>query len=339
MSVDPKRTGRRAFAATAGAFATIGVVRARARPAQFVYKYGHDLTVEDPFHVRAVQMAGDIKRETGGRLEIQIFPNSILGSDPSMIEQVRTGALQFSAQAGPVLSGVAPAAAVQSIAYAFKSEQQAVGSQYGPFGDAIRRELALKTGFHVFPMVLDGGFRQLTSSTKPIRTASDFTGFKIRIRPGNVDADLYRTLGAEVAAFSINETYVALQTHLVDGQETTYEIIESMRYYEVQKYLSIMNSVWAGEYFYCNGDAWKALPSDIQAIVERNSILYGKRVYGDSQRLNVVLADKLRRQGLIFNVADRESMRTRLGPYYARAKALYGPALWGLLEQYSGKLA
>jgi len=81
------------------------------------------MAVDNPVHVRAVQMANAVKRETNGRLEIQIFPNSMLGSDPAMIEQVRVGALQFSCQSGPVLSGIAPLAAIQSVPYAFKAEK------------------------------------------------------------------------------------------------------------------------------------------------------------------------------------------------------------------------
>jgi TRAP-type transport system periplasmic protein len=329
---------RQAMSAGAAFIASFGLTKRPARSAEFSYKYGHTFGVNSPVNVRAVQMANDVKRETNGRLEIQIFPNSMLGGDPAMIQQVREGALQFSTQSGAVLAGLAPAAGIIAVPYAFKSSKAGLAAQNGELGAAIRKEIELKAGFHVFPTFMVGGYRQITSSTHPIRNVDDLTGFKLRSSPGPLFVDVYKTLGAQVVTTSIGEAYAALQTHLVDGQENPYNQIEDQHFYEVQKYLSVMDAIWSGTHFYCNNDAWKALPANIQAVVERNVLIYGGRTSHDNVALDNVLADKLQRQGLTFNQTDPASFKARLSSWYTKNKQFYGPTMWGLLEKYGEKL-
>jgi TRAP-type C4-dicarboxylate transport system substrate-binding protein len=99
-----------------------------------------------------------------------------------------------------------------------------------------------------------------------------------------------------------------------------------------------MNATWGAQWFFCNGDAWKALPPDIQAIVERNVLIYAKRQQRDNRLQNDSLADKLRREGLVFNTADRDTFKAKLAPWYVKQKAFYGQRLWSMLERYGNQL-
>jgi hypothetical protein len=115
-----RRSVLKASVATASVAASPCIVRSA--EAEFVYKYGVDLPATHPTSVWTQKAAERIKAETGGRLEIQVFPNSQLGSTTDMISQVRSGALEFCAQSGPALSLLVPATAINSIGFAFKSE-------------------------------------------------------------------------------------------------------------------------------------------------------------------------------------------------------------------------
>ena len=178
-----------------------------------------------------------------------------------LVEQVRLGAIPSSrVQSGPGLSGIAPLAGIQQIPYAFKTEKQAVDAHFGEFGDLIRNEIALKSGFRVFPVIFALSFRQITSSTHPIRTAEDLVGFKLRAPPGNLFVEVYKQYGAVVASLSLADVYPALQTHLIDGADNTATATSrATAFTKVQKYLSVMDSLWGGIFLYCNGDAWRAL--------------------------------------------------------------------------------
>src|ERR1700719_2084357 len=106
----------------AATFATIGVIRP-AQAADFDLKYGHDLPADHPVTVRSVQAFARIKAATNGRVQIKSFPTSQLGSDPSMISQLRSGAVEMLAMPGAFLNAIAPLASIENLAYAYPNRE------------------------------------------------------------------------------------------------------------------------------------------------------------------------------------------------------------------------
>jgi len=133
--------------------------------------------------------------------------------------------------------------------------------------------------------------------------------------------------------------YTALQTHVVDGQENPYAIIDTGKLYEVQKYLSVTNHMWSAFHMLANQEAWKALPPDIQSVVARNNAKYAVLQRRDVEGRNNSLADKLRRRGMVSNNADTSGFRPRLGGFYKKWRGEFGDTAWTLLEKRSGRLA
>jgi len=321
----------------AGTLGAINAVRAPAPAADFSYKLAHGLPVDNPIHVRLIQMANAVKAETNGRVEIHIFPNGQLGSLVSVLEQIRLGSIQLVVGGDSAYTGLLPVYAIDNIGFAFSSWQQPIDVMGGRLGSYLRRELLAK-GFFAFDRAWSTGFTEVTTSTKPIKTADDFVGVKIRVPASAIVVELFKTLGAQPVALDGGAIYTGLQTRLVDAQENSVSIIESYRLYEVQSYLSLTNHRWGGLTMAMNGDAWNALGPDIQPVVRRNAIKYANLSNNDTRLLNDSLADKLRRQGLAFNSADTGTMRARLGPYYARWKKELGSTAWDMLEASVGKL-
>jgi len=180
--------------------------------------------------------------------------------------------------------------------------------------------------------------RNVTSSTRPIHSASDLTGFKIRTPNGRLYLDLFTALGAAPTPLNFSELYTALQTHVVDGQENPLLNIEFARFYEVQKYLSMTSHMWSGYWLMANGDVWKGLPPDLQAIVAKNARLTAQRQRAAVVKYNDTLAGKLTSQGMLINQVDRDGMRAKLGDFYKHWHGEFGDQAWSLLEQYAGKL-
>jgi TRAP-type transport system periplasmic protein len=194
---------------------------------------------------------------------------------------------------------------------------------------------------YVHPKMWENGMRQITSSSKPMRTVADLAGFKIRTPAGELWVDLFKSLGAAPAPLNFSELYTALQTRVFDGQENPYAIIDVGRLYEVQKYLSVTNHMWSAYHFLGNQDAWKALPPDIQSVVERNLAKYAILQRRDTQLRNESLSEKLSRRGMVINKADTSGFRTKLtsSGFYTKWSAKFGAQAWSLLEKTSGKLA
>ncbi|GAC1593555.1 MAG: TRAP transporter substrate-binding protein [Candidatus Velthaea sp.] len=324
---------------SAAAFASIAVIATPAKAAQFAYKYASNISIDHPLNVQMRQCWDAVRRETGGRLDVQIFPNNQLGGDTAALTQLRAGSLQFFTLDGGILQSVVPVAAIQGIGFAFKDSDDAFRAFDGALGDYVRKEIGAK-GLYVHPKVWENGMRQITSSTKPIRTAEDLGAFKIRTPPGALWVDLFKSLGASPTAINFSDVYTALQTKVVDGQENPYAILDTARLFEVQKYLSVTNHMWSSFHFLGNLDAWKALPPDVQAVAERNLTKYALKQRRDTALRNASLAEKLARRGMIINKADTSGFRTKLSSsgFYKKWKEAFGTQAWDLLEAHSGKL-
>ena len=331
------KRSRRAFVASAAAF---GIVRTPAKAAQFEYKYAHNLAVDHPLNVYMVECWNAVRKETGGRLNVRVFPNSVLGGDTAVLSQLRAGALEFFTLDGGILQGLVPVAAIQGIGFAFKDSAEAFRAFDGALGDYVRK--AIETaGLYVHPKMWENGMRQITSSKAPIKTVADVANFKIRTPAGALWVDLFKSLGSSPTPINFNEVYTALQTKVVDGQENPYAIINTSRLYEVQKYLSVTNHMWSAFHLLGNQKAWAALPDDIRQTVDRNLTKYALLQRADTARLNAAFADVLSRKGMVLNQADSSTFRRKLSEsgFYAKWKSTFGEQAWSLLEKTSGPLS
>lgn len=328
---------QRFVAGTAAAFATIGVITT-AQAAQFNFKYGHDLAPDHPLNVRSVEAFAKIKAATKGQVEIRSFPGSQLGSDPAMLTQLRSGALEMASLPGAFVN-IAPIAQIENLAYAFPNRDAALRAMDGELGAVIRGEFATK-GMVALEKIWENGFRELTTNIKPIHSVGDLAGLKIRVSPGPIRVDTFKSLGASPTPIAISELYTALQTHVVDAQENPLLNIETQKFYEVQKYCSLSNHIWSGYWTFINEDVWKGIPKEFQAIIAREMGAAALRARRDNQLLNASLADKLKRRGLIFNEVDVASFKAKLieAKYYERWRKEFGEKAWTALERYANKL-
>ncbi len=329
--------GRRAALATLGAAVAIVPSIRRSRAAEFTFKVGISLAQAHPTVVRMQQAAEAVGKESGGRLELRVFPNSQLGGEVDLLNQVRSGAVEMFPIGGLVISSVVPMAALNGTGFAFKSYDQVWPAMDGKLGNHIRDAIKA-TGLHVTSTVWDLGFRQITSSVKPINAVGDLAGMKIRVPGSAAYSDVFKALGAAPANIQFPEVYSALQTKIVDGQENPLALIATSKFYEVQKYCSITNHIWDGFYVLVNGRAFRRLPPDLQQILERNVNAAGLQQRSDLAGMDAGFRDTLDKAGIAFNTPDNAPFRARLSSagYYKEGRAKFGDAAWLLLEEAGG---
>jgi tripartite ATP-independent transporter DctP family solute receptor len=277
-----------------------------------------------------------IERESGGRIHTQFFPNNQLGGNAAMLSQLRLGAIQFYLASPGNLAAVVPAVDICFLGFAYKDPDEAVRTMDGPLGTFLRRETAAK-GLQALRSMWDSGMNQIGSNSHPIRTPDDLRGFKVRIAESKITVDLFKTLGASPTPLGQGEVYTALQTKVIDGETSPLVTLEAERFYEVNKYISMTNHQWIGEWLIVNADAWKNLPPDLQAILERNNAKYSTLERRDTRLANASLADKLSRQGIVINAVDPAAFRSRLRSYYESWAATFGATEWDLLQSGLGR--
>jgi tripartite ATP-independent transporter DctP family solute receptor len=313
---------------------------ARAQQAQWTYKYANNLPETHPMNVRAREMAAAIKQETNGGFDLQIFSNSQLGSDTDTLSQIRSGGVEFFTLSGLILSTLVPAASINGMGFAFADYDAVWRAMDGDLGAYVRAQIA-KANLVAMDKIWDNGFRQTTTSTKPIQTPDNFRGMKLRVPVSPLWTSMFKALDASPASINFNEVYSALQTKVVDGQENPLAIISTAKLYEVQKYCSLTNHMWDGFWFLANRRAWEALPDDVRSIVAKHINAAGLKERDDVAKLNASLQQDLAAKGLAFNRPDPAPFRDKLraAGFYTEWKGKYGDEAWSLLEKAVGKLA
>jgi TRAP-type transport system periplasmic protein len=340
MTLATART-RRSFvqaAASAGTLASLGTPLFAQSPA-LAFKWANNIPVTHPSTIRIREAAEAIKRDSSGRVDIQIFPNNQLGGDTDMLSQVRSGAIDFFPLSGLILQTLVPLAGINGLAFAFKDYATVWAAMDGELGAFVRAAIA-KVNLHSFDRILDNGFRNITSSTRPINTAADLQGFKIRVPVSPLWTSMFKAFGAAPTGINFSEVYSALQTKVVEGQENPLAIIDIAKLYEVQKYCSMTGHMWDGQWILANGKRWADTPTDVQALITKHVTEAVLRQRDDIRRLTNSLEAQLKAKGLIFNYPEVKSFRDALSKagFYKEWRAKFGDEAMAKLEKYSGKL-
>lgn len=321
----------------AGSLAGLSTV---SHAADFTYKFGHGFPLTHPVHMHLVAAAEKTAKDTNGALKIEVYGASQLGGDSQLISQVRTGGVEFFTTAGLILSTFVPVASVYGMGFAFGDYDQVWKAIDGDLGKHIRGAFE-KAGVVPFETVWDNGFRQISTSSKPINKPEDLRGLKLRVPVSPLYTSMFKTLGAAPASLNLGEVYAALQTKLVDGQENPLVIFETAKFFEVQKHVALTNHLWDGSWLLANRAAWLALPADMRAIVSRNFDAAGLAQRAATAKLNAGLQDSLAAKGVIFNKPDTAAFRAALrsAGFYNQWRDKYDATAWSLLTKYAGDLS
>ena len=334
-SPDPKTFSRRRFMIGSAAAAMLASTDTRA--ADIRYRLGLSQPEDSPNYIRLKEMADNIRAETGGQMQIDVYPAGKLGSDNVMLAMLQKNEMEMY-MGGNVFGPLVPVTEMPGLPFTFKSSEDVFTALDGDLGEYIRADLMAK-GLYAFRRGFDNGFHDLTTSTRPIRTVDDLVGMKIRTPVQKMTVDFFESLGAKPMTFTLSELYRVCKEHIVDGQTDPLGLTLLLKLYEVQTYLSLTNHWWSGFTLVANGEGWKALPSDIQAIVNKHAEAAALGQRKDIEKLNAAALGVLRSKGMIVNEADTSGFRKPLAPFYARWKEIYGARAWSLLEARVGKLA
>ena len=324
-------------AIAAGACLKSPAVLAQAAPIKL--KFGNDLPATHSVNVRLKEAIDGITADTKGQVAINLFPNNQLGSDTDMMTQLRSGALEIATMPSTVLSTLIPTAALTGVGFAFTDYDKVWAAMDGEVGNFIRRNIE-KAGLVPFTSVWDNGFRQITSSTHPIKTPEDLANFKIRVPVVPLWVSMFSAFGAAPVRIPLNEAYSALQTKIADGQENPLALIESAKFYEVQKFCSLTNHAWDGFWLLASARIWKGVPPDAQQVMQKHFNAAAIKQRADIVQANANYQKTLESKGLTFNTTNAEPFQAALAKtsFYKDAKAKFGNDAWALLQKYAGNI-
>ncbi len=216
-------------------------------------------------HGQLVTFANLVNAMAGGRLEVQVFGAGALGAEREYVEAIQAGSVQGGIASG-VMANFFPEAMMTDIPYLFPSASVAWEVLDGPFGQKLSDMFLARTGMRNIGFA-EVGFRHFTNSRRAVKSPADMKGLKIRVQETPVYLTLVRELGANPTPIAWTETYTALQTKVVDGQENPISTIVFAKFQEVQKYLTLDGHVYGVDWFVVNDKFFKSLDRDLQEII------------------------------------------------------------------------
>lgn len=331
---------RRVVLAAGASIPLVSILSRRGDAAEFTLKFATGQDPSHPVNKRAREAIDRIKEATSGRVEINLFPANQLGSDTDLLGQIRNGAVDYLNIGSSVLATLVPTVGIVNTGFAFTSYDEVWKAMDGDLGKFVKTEIE-NVGVLQVGKSWDNGFRQLTSSTREIKTPVDLKGFKMRVPAAPILTGLFQALGAGPTPINFNEVYSALQTKVVEGQENPLAIIATAKLYEVQKYCSLTSHVWDAYIILGNRRSFQRLPADAQETVTRELNKAADAERADIAVLSKSLRDELSGKGLQFVEVDKAAFRSALGKtsFYRDWRAKFGDKGWTLLEQAVGQLA
>ncbi|GJD58190.1 TRAP transporter substrate-binding protein [Methylobacterium dankookense] len=231
-----------------------------------IIKFSH-VTASDTPKGRAADKFKELaEKKTGGKVKIEVYPNSTLYKDKEELEALQLGSVQMLA---PSLAKFGPLGVkefeVFDLPYILPDREALRKVVDGPMGASLLKKLEPK-GF-IGLAYWDNGFKQMTAN-KPLLLPADFRGQKMRIQSSKVLEAQFRALGAIPQVMAFSEVYQALQTGVVDGTENTASNIFTQKMHEVQKHLTVSNHGYIGYAVIVNKGFWEGLPADVRGQLD-----------------------------------------------------------------------
>ena len=296
-------------------------------------RLGHLNNADHPTSLGAKKFAELVAAKSGGKITVKEFPSSQLGNELQQQSALQGGVQEMFVASTTSLTGVVKEFGLFDFPFLFSNAQQADAMVDGPLGKMLGAKLAEK-GVVVLGF-FDLGFRNVTNSKRPITKGDDLEGLKLRVIPNPVFLETFKTFKANPTPMPFAELYGALESKAVDGQENPYSVILSSKLYEVNKYVSGTNHVYATNPVQISKRFWDKLSPAEQKLLQEAATEaqnYQRKV---SREVAGKAEAELKARGMLHNEiapAEMDRMRAQVKPVHDKFAASYEPAVVSLFK-------
>ncbi len=301
--------------------AVIGLLAWGAAPAdaaeKIILKIAQDSSTEHPYQKGLEKFKEVLEAETGGAVEVQIFPNGQLGSEEQAIDGIKLNTLDATVVSAGNLAGFVPEVDLFNLPFIFKDQESFFRVLDGPVGDMVGKIIEAKTnsvilGYWTF------GTRNAWNGKRPIRTPDDLKGLKIRVMGSPVLLDTFNAFGAQATNMSWGEIYTAVQQGVIDGAESDVVDLLVEKFYEVTKYYSLTEHLIGAAPFIFSKKRYDSLPAHIRVAV-LNAGVAAEAAEREAQQSFVDDAIvQLKANGIEFISVDKELFKAKVQPVYEK---------------------
>ncbi|BCH20279.1 ABC transporter substrate-binding protein [Mesorhizobium sp. L-8-10] len=234
--------------------------------AEFDFTFAHVLSEETPNARAAERFKEEVEKNSGGRIQINIRPAAQLGGDVEIIEQTQMGLVHIAIPPTGNLANFNEKMYLMDLPFLLTDDASMKRVLDGEVGGELLDSLEPNNLKGI--AIWGAGFRHMTNNVRPIEGPDDLKGIKMRTLQAPAILSTYRAYGANPTAMAYTEVYNGLQQGVVEGQENPFANIHSMKFYEVQKYMTLTAHTYHTYAAVMNKQAWDNLPDDLKKVVE-----------------------------------------------------------------------
>jgi len=308
-----------ALTASLGLAAAFTTTAADAQFQDRTFRFGSTATRWHSTNDGLEAMNACMQEKSGGKMRLRVFWDGVLGSLNGIVQSVRTGSIDFTSPPATLLANFAPVFGILDMPYLFNNVEEADQFFDGPMGDWFAQQLPASG------MVVLGyweiGFRHITNSVRPITKIEDLSGIKIRVIQSSIFLDTFKALGSNAVPMDYTEVYSGLETGTIDGQENPFSNIMDMKFYEVQKYLTLSGHAYGVLPVTFSKKIWDGLSAQEQDVLKECAVVGGKVQRQANRVQDAQGIEKMRAEGIVvseWNPGEVERIRKLTQPIYER---------------------
>ncbi|SDN55676.1 C4-dicarboxylate-binding protein DctP [Vreelandella arcis] len=245
------------------AAATFGMSQANA--AEYNFTFAHVLIEDTPNGKAALRFKEEVEENSDGRISIQVLPAAQVGGDVEIIEQIQMGLVDIGIPPTATLGNFEERLQILDLPFLISDYDTMVELLDGDVGREILDTLDDQNMYGV--NFWGAGFRHMTNNERPIETPEDLEAIRMRTMQAPIIISTYEHFDANATAMAFTEVYNGLQQGVVSGQENPLANIYTMRFHEVQDYLSLTSHAYHAYAAVMNTDSWNSLPEDLQEVM------------------------------------------------------------------------
>ena len=299
-------------------------------------QFGHALPPDTNQAIEINKMAQAVEEQTDGRVKFEIYPNSQLGSETEMLQQVDVGAMNGLAVMVGSMQTMDMRLAIEDLPYMWPSEQEAREAYDGEFGEYIA-DIVEEYGMHTAGY-LEWGFRHVTNNERPVVKPEDLKGMNIRVAETALRVDTFEQAGALPTVMAFSEVYGALQQGALDAQENPLANIVAPRFNEVQDYLSLTGHFYNTVMVVIDGETWEEISIEDQKILTTEIDKISKEIQAANDETESEHIKFLAENGMEVNDnVDKEAFREAMMPVYDKwEETVFGKEMMDMYRRNSG---
>jgi tripartite ATP-independent transporter DctP family solute receptor len=313
------------FALAAGVATLAMTASASAQFTERTIRVSNGVNQDHPVGNGLAKMNQCVGEKSGGKMKLQGFWGGALGGDLQATQALRSGTQEMVITSSSPLVGILPDLGVFDLPFLVANEKEADALLDGPFGKYVADKLPAVGLVNL--AYWENGFRNLTNSRKPVQKVEDFSGVKVRVMQNNIFLDTFKTMGANAVPMAFGEVFTALETKAIDGQENPFVTIDTSKFSEVQKYLSVTNHAYTPFLVLYSKQLFDKLSADEQKALTDCAVVGRDEQRKVGRELSAKSLENIKKAGMQVNElapAEQTRLRDAVKPVYERHAATIG---------------